>query len=178
MRPMLTMIIAVTMLCACRTPEETGSEVKDDSGSNWHRIMTCNGGDAGVDVDLNERRNFQLVLSNGNAFQMFDQPGWTYGQLRNDHERIYRGRAIDGRGVFHGKDFVGFFANDVVGTDAGTFGFKVKRSTEHSDHSPPWTRLTFTAVNLRNCGGHITDNDFPSDCTIGAHAWNTCQIFD
>ncbi|MCX6117435.1 MAG: hypothetical protein NT027_07835, partial [Proteobacteria bacterium] len=152
------------------------SEVLNSNDQHWSQIVSCNGGDAIVDVDLGERRNFQLVLKNKFAFAEFDQTGWTHAQIKNDNERIYRGRAIDGKGVFNGHDFVGFFANDVGGGSGTTFGWKVKLEVGTSDHSAPWKKLKFTAVDLKKCGGQLRGNDFPKECSIGEHEWNTCEV--
>lgn len=156
----------------CRTSSDAAGVKSDESGANWQRVISCSGGDAVVEVDQNERRSFQLVIKNPLVFSTFDQ--WTYGQIQTDRERIYRGKSIDGRGVFQASDFIGFFAN---GVSADRRGFKVKRGTSDSGHGGPSTDLTFTAVDLSLCGGDLRDNDFPDSCRVGSYQFTLCHLY-
>lgn len=165
------LVFGFCAIVGCKTSGKQ-SALKDYSDSNstdnnWEEIMTCAGGDARVDIDTNERRNFQLILTNKYMFSKFDKIEWTYNQIKNENERIYRGQAIDGRGVFRHEDFKGFFAN---GVSDDRRGFKVKMKITNK------TSLVFTAVNLTECGGELRDNDFPSSCTVDEYVFNGCEL--
>jgi hypothetical protein len=123
-----------------------------------------------ADIDLGERRDFQLVVRNRDLFGDLDR--FPFRQLKNDSERIYRGQAIDGRGVFDSRAFTGFFANDVVGGPTGLPGYVVRANVDEGT-------VRFIAVDLRSCSGHLRNNHLDKECTVvGEVALRGCNLLD
>ncbi len=145
-------------LSACMAKRDNASVVASANDSqNWHAAIQCDG--AVVDVDLNERRDFQLVVKNPALFPQFDQ--WPFRQLKNDHERIYRGQAIRGQGVFQSESFYGFFANSDTTDATGNAPGYVIRIIPGSSPS-----IRFAALNLEPCFGELRDNELDKVCPI------------
>ena len=155
--------------CAVENEEVADSTSAAASANpSWHKVFDCR--DGVVDVDLSERRDFQLVVRNAERFGEFDR--FPFRPIKNDHERIYRGSAVDGRGVFDSRAFTGFFANDVVGSPAGLPGYVVR-----ADLGAEIVR--FVAVDLRSCSGHLRNNELDKECTVvGEVTLRECRLLD
>jgi hypothetical protein len=126
--------------------------------------------DGVVDIDLGERRDFQLVVRNSDLFGELDK--FPFQQIKNDKERIYRGRTIDGQGVFDSRAFKAFFANDVVGSASGIPGYVVRADVDAGT-------VRFIAVDLRSCAGHLRNNELDKECTIkGEITLRECDLRD
>ena len=164
-----TFSLAVT---ACGSEAASSSAASSDVTSakeNWQKVLQCDG--AVVDVDLNERRNFQIVVRDSGKFAQLD--ALPFGEVKNASERIYRGRAIDGKGVFASESFNGFFANEVNSHADGTRPGYVVRSA----NAGGGTTVQFAAVNLATCGGQLRDNNLDKSCpVVGTITFNACTV--
>lgn len=64
-------VLLVFSIVGCGSKITANSEIKDSS-SKWQKILSCDNERVWVDVDVNERRNLQLVIRNREAIRYFD----------------------------------------------------------------------------------------------------------
>ncbi len=168
----LTLAALSVALTACGSEATSNGAVSSDVTSakqNWQKVMQCDG--AVVDVDVNERRDFQIVVNDSRKFAQLDR--LPFGEIKNDLERIYRGRAIDGKGVFASESFSGFFANEVNSHADGTRPGYVVRSVNANGSAT----VHFAAVNLATCGGQLRDNNLDKACpVVGDISFSSCTL--
>jgi hypothetical protein len=128
---MRTWILLVSLLAplatACTTDTATDElEVDEDAsakadGAAWYKVYTCNGGQAVLDVNGNERRNLQLVIRDANVIKYFNDKqvvqsqygatelilsGWT-GRVdfNNSLGPVLYYQPYGGPGVFNRSDY-------------------------------------------------------------------------
>lgn len=158
------MIFCVLILSACGTQRDASTSATLATGENWQTILDCQAGAVVVDVDTQERRRLQVVIRDPNLFPYFDAK-LTYGQIRNEGERIYQGQTY--AGVFEPHQFVNVYAYDVAGSSTSRPGFEARRSGNN---------LIFRALDFvkTNCGGSLTDNNFAS-CEVANYIFRDCR---
>lgn len=131
MRNFVHALVLASSLTACTaTPDEL--ELDQDAsakadGAAWYKLFTCNGGQAVLDVNGNERRNLQLVIRDANIIKFFNDrgvvqshygdtelvvSGWTgYVDFGRAHGPVVHGQPYGGAGVFDRSDFREVIAN-------------------------------------------------------------------
>src|SRR5512138_3640565 len=79
---MRTFILLVSLLAPIAACTDAPDELELDQeasgkadGTAWYKVYTCNGGQAVLDVNGNERRNLQLVIRDGNIIKFFNDRG-------------------------------------------------------------------------------------------------------
>jgi len=79
MRNLTLLLALLAPLATACTDDPTTDELELDAdasakadGAAWYKLYTCNGGQAVLDVNGNERRNLQLVIRDANIIKFFN----------------------------------------------------------------------------------------------------------
>lgn len=153
----------VASACAAKKDGGNGSTL-ESANANWQRIYECQD-QVHIDVDTNERRHIQVVVTDKNIFGLIDQ-NIPYLQIANADSRIYRGQTSPG--VFTPSSFVNVFAYDATTyTATKGQGFEARRYG---------TTLVFRALDFikTQCGGSLRDNEYRT-CEVWNYTFKGCR---
>ncbi len=101
----LSLLTAITGCAAQPDTEPTAGTSSDLSSATWSPLLVCDGGAAVIDVDVNERRDFQLVVRDHDIVSYFESafPGMTLANAKGEY--IARSADWYPPGAFQKSDF-------------------------------------------------------------------------
>jgi hypothetical protein len=102
----LLLLPLLLVACAADATDEPISSVDENLGSvSWTPLLVCDGGAAVIDVNANERRDFQLVVRDRNIARYFESAFPGMGLTNPKGEYIAKSADRYHAGAFYKSDF-------------------------------------------------------------------------